>query len=62
MTEQLIRCEHCTKPVMSLTDDGQIIIRARHHSEWHETAFNLHDLIGTIKPTEIEILKIARGH
>jgi len=52
---QLVRCQLCNTPLFRLTKKGNeviIIVKAKHHGEWHSSLIRIEELIARLKEEE----------
>ncbi len=52
----------CDQPVAELNDDGEIVLKGRHHSERHETRISIANLVKDLPPAMRQrILRALEG-
>lgn len=43
-TRLLVKCQHCNTPVFEVTKEGMVVLKERHHGQWHTSVWRIEDL------------------
>jgi len=62
----IVRCQLCNTPLFELTKRGDeciIIVKGKHHGEWHKSRIRIEDLIAKLEePPETQAVKRYISH